>query len=76
MTILHRPEVAERNRFSLDSKSFDADIARISSRRRGAALNSAIRNNAQGYIDVLAAEASNGEYDTWLSLVDFILKAY
>ena len=76
MTILHRPDAAERNRFSLDRKNFNSDIAKISSRRRGAALNSAIRNNAQGYIDVLAVEASSGEFESWPRLVDFILKTY
>lgn len=51
------------------------DYAKISSRRRGAAIATARRAQADSYLDILATEAS-GQPTTWLQLRDDVLRAF
>ena len=53
----------DRNRFDLKVKDFWLDNTRLSEKRRGAAVATALRNNAGGYLDFLAYEISDSRLD-------------
>ena len=56
------PQRFERFAGALTRNQLMEDLAAISRRRRGAALATAIRCGAPGYLDILAAESSDGAF--------------
>lgn len=60
-------ETLSRDRFDLRREHLLADYAAISKKRRGAAEATALRLRSRQYLDVMAAEASNGVV-TWSEL--------
>lgn len=59
--------VIERDRFNLSRKELLADYAAISAKRRGAAEVNAIRHQSVQFLDILAFEATSGEFE-WKGL--------
>ncbi|WP_141741296.1 glycosyltransferase [Corynebacterium sp. HMSC05H05] len=63
--------VSDRNRFNLRAEDFWLDNTLISAKRRGAAVSSALRNGAEGYLNFLAYEISEFSLD-WCGLHDLL----
>lgn len=63
--------VLDRNRFNLRVEDFWLDNTLISAKRRGAAVSSALRNGAEGYLNFLAYEISEFSLD-WRGLHDLL----
>ena len=66
-----RPSAASR----LNRDNLLRDYARISSRRRGAAIATARRAQADSYLDILATEAT-GSPTSWSELRSELLRTY
>lgn len=63
---------SKRDRFALQRIDLLNDYARISKRRPGAVLATALRENAPAYVDIMAVQASRGKY-AWDQLREMIL---
>lgn len=73
-SLFKNPQCFERSMHALTRAQLTEDLCNISRRRRGAALATAIRCGAPGYLDILAAESSDGLFQDASKLQEFVLQ--